>query len=378
MSTTRLGRAALRVSANGRWGAYRPIVRDVTAGPVALMLLVLMIVKVLHGPGSAFDFRFAYWPAGHLVLDGHSPYIWTAAQYRSGHAFVYPALSALVFAFLSLLPVGLGAVLFTFVCIALVPLALRTLGVSDWRVYGIALIWEPVYYGWITANESLFLMLGLACLWRCRGRPLAAGLLAAALISLKPLMWPLALWLLVTRRWAAAAYALGGGLLINLAAWWVLGIHQIEPFLRASRRSIDLQWQRGEGIPALLWHFGANRTLGLAVMLIASLLLVAAVARSGLVRRDETLALTLAVALVFVASPLVWSHYFVLLVVPMAIAWPRWKWVWACPLLLWLCSEPADWLHTWQEIGAWIICIVMLAAVAREAKATPAVPGAAL
>lgn len=368
MTATRVRWAALAGAADQRrLRSYGRAACNISAGPLALLLLAVLLWAALHRSGLAYDFRYAYWHAGHDVLTGHSPYSWTTAQFRDGFAFVYPALSALVFAPWSWLPVGVGSVLLTFVCVGLLPLTLWTLGVRDWRVYGITTIWAPAVGGWVTANESLFLMFGLACLWRWRSRPLVAGLLTAVMVSLKPMMWPLALWLLATRRWRASAYGLVAGLLINLAAWWVVGFGQIGAFLHASRISTDLQWQRGYGIPAVLGHFGAGRTLGLAAMLVAAALLVAAVAHTGFVRRNEVAALTLAVALACVASPLVWGHYLVLVLVPLALVRPRLDWVWACPLLLWICAEPAS-VPTWQEIGAWVLCAAMVTALTKTAS----------
>lgn len=376
MRSPRLGRIA-SAERDRRWRSYGRALGNVSTGPLALAFLAVLLWVALHSPSLGYDFRFAYWHAGHDVLTGHSPYNWSESQYRDGFAFVYPALSALLFAPLSWLPVGFGVVLLTFVCIALLPLTLWTLGVRDRRVYGIAPIWAPAVGGWVTANESLFLMLGLACVWRWRNRPLVAGLLTAAMVSLKPMMWPLALWLLVTRRWRASAYGLVSGVLINLTAWWLIGFGQIGAFLRASRISTDLQWQRGYGIPALLAHFGADRTLGLAVMVIAALVLVVAVAYTGLALRDEVLALTLMVALACVASPLIWGHYLVLILVPLALLRPRLDWVWVCPLLLWICAEQS-WVPAWQAVGAWLICTAMFVALART-TAAPALldrPGA--
>ena len=45
----------------------------------------------------------------------------------------------------------------------------------------------------------------------------------------------------------------------------------------------------------------------------------------------------LAVALMLVASPLVWSHYFVLLLVPLALARPRLDAVWFAAVAMWIC-----------------------------------------
>ena len=94
-------------------------------------------------------------------------------------------------------------------CVA--PATLALMRVRDWRVYLVTLVWLPVCAGWLTGNESLVMALALAGVWRWRDRPGVAGFLTAAAISLKPILWPLAVWLLVTRRWRASAQTLGWG-----------------------------------------------------------------------------------------------------------------------------------------------------------------------
>ena len=53
-------------------------------------------------------------------------------------------------------------------------------------------------------------------------------------------------------------------------------------------------------------------------------------------RRDARQALGLTIVLMLVASPLLWAHYFSLLLIPLALRRPRLSVVWALPLLMWL------------------------------------------
>jgi len=47
--------------------------------------------------------------------------------------------------------------------------------------------------------------------------------------------------------------------------------------------------------------------------------------------------LPLTVAASLLLSPIVWLHYFVLLIIPLALRWPRFASAWAIPLLFWFC-----------------------------------------
>lgn len=339
---------------------------DVLIGPVPLLIVAVMMWIVLHGPVPAFDFRFAYWSAGHRVLIGESPYTWTAAQYRGGFAFVYPALSALAFAPTALIARSVGAVVFTLVTAFLAPATLALLGVRDWRVYGVTLVWLPICAGWLTANESLFLMLGLAGVWRWRERPGIAGLLTAVMISLKPIMWPVMLWLLVTRRWRASAETVLYGLLLNVVAWSVVGFGQLGAYLHATAKDTAVAWRTGFGVPALVGHLGAGRTVGIALMLALAVALVVATVYSGFVRRNEVQALTLTVALTLVASPLVWGHYLTLLLVPLALLRPRLNWLWIVPVLMWVCPPDVR-VHLWQAAFFWLAAGLMLTVLVADA-----------
>lgn len=339
--------------------------------PAVLVTLGLMVWHVLRGHWVAFDYQYAYWRAGHRVILGLSPYYWTQAQVINKIIFVYPALSAVMFAPLSLISRGSGSDLFMLACVALVPVTLRLLGVRDRGVYAIALLWLPVYAAWQTTNETMFMVLGLACVWRWRDRPLVAGLLTAAMISLKPLLWPLALWLLATRRWRASAATLVSGLLFNLAAWSILGFGQISRYLNAASADTRAAWRTGWGVPALLGHFGAGFGVGVAVMLLLSAALAAAVVYVGVIKRDQTTAFTLTVALALVSSPLLWSHYLALLLVPLAVLRPRLHWVWLLPVLMWV-SPLGMTVHTWQVLVSWVAAGVMFHVILRRAAQEPA------
>jgi hypothetical protein len=334
--------------------------------PAALTVVAVMAWRLLlRGPSVAFDFQYAYWPAGHHVLLGLSPYAWTHTQIVNRVEFVYPALSAVLFAPLALIGRSAGSVLMMLLAIALVPATLRLLCVRDTRVYGVALLWLPVYGAWQTANETVFMMFGLACVWRWRERPLVAGFLTAAMLSLKPVLWPLFLWLLVTRRWRASISTLCFALALNLAAWSVIGFGQIGRYLSAVSADTKAGWRVGYGVPALLGHFGAGLTAGAVVMLALSLVLAAAVLHAAVIKRDELRALALTVALALASSPLVWSHYLVFLLVPLAVARPRLHWGWLLPVLLW-CSPVGAAVHTWQALAVWAVSGTLIWVTARR------------
>lgn len=335
-------------------------------GALPLFLLALLLVSVLGGshPALAFDFSHAYWSAAHRLIAGVSPYDWTAGQARAGLAFVYPAASAVAFVPLLALQRTAAAVLVTFVWIGLAPLALYLLGVRDWRVYGVTLLWGPFFGSWQTGNESMLLALLVALAWRYRDRPWVAAALTAAAISLKPFVWPLALWLLATRRGRAFAYTACWSIAFNLAAWSLVGFNQIPAYLHAASLDTHYAWRANYSIAAAVGRLGGSYLLAVAVTVLISGALAVAVLRAGLIKRREREALTLTVAVMLAASPIVWNHYFMLLLVPLAICSPQLGRLWMLPVLMWVCPA-AGHTHAWQQAVAWAVAGLILAALAR-------------
>ncbi len=205
-STAVISRAAAAASSDrSRLGPYAAAAHKVVPAfawgvfPALLTLLALATEARLHK--FTGDFYYAFWPAGRSVLHGASPYVDPSSPLIArSMAFVYPAPSALLMAPLALMPRVAGDELFTIVGILAVLLTLRVLDVRDWRLYGAILLWPAVFAGWYTSNLTLLLVLGVALAWRYRDRAVISGVLIAVLISVKLFLWPLAVWLLATRR----------------------------------------------------------------------------------------------------------------------------------------------------------------------------------
>jgi len=62
-------------------------------------------------------------------------------------------------------------------------------------------------------------------------------------------------------------------------------------------------------------------------------------------RGSDTQILALAIGASLLATPIVQLHYFALLIVPLAVAFPRLCWAWALPLSMWVAAAgtPAPW-----------------------------------
>jgi alpha-1,2-mannosyltransferase len=316
---------------------------------VAAPILVTLVIfgEALSSNMFAGDFAQGPWVAGGRVLSGLTPYVGIHSPViQAGAVFDYPALAAVLAVPFSFLPQTLASVLFTGICIAAVVATLRLFEIRDWRVYGAAFFWPPVTSGLGTANLTLLLVLGLAAAWRHRDRPFVAGALVAVLISVKVFVWPVAFWLLATRRYRALAWALACGLVVNVMAWTIVGFDQIPRYVRliqAVTRTVD---DRGYSVMRFVGGNASPVALAIALALATALIAASFV----LARRDrDSGAFAFCVLASLVASPLVWLHYFALLLLPVALVHRRLSAWWLLPMLL---GFPVTRPHLWEALVA--------------------------
>jgi len=313
--------------------------------PLAVTAFELSIVIGRHTLG--LDFRGWYWQAGHRVLEGVSPY----AGGEAGHALNYPAFGALLFAPLGALPRDAATIVFVLLVAGSLPVSLRLLGVRDWRVYAAVLLWQPVMVGWETANVSLLIVCGLAVIWRHRDRPAIAGVVLALLVSVKFFVAPVGLWLLLTRRFRAAAWAVAATVLLNLVSWAILGFDQVSVYVHVLGQFAGAAQLWGYSLIGLMRHLGAAEPVADAVGVLAAGAVIAGALRVARERRDRVL-FGAAIGACILASPIVETHYLTLILVPLALAAPRLRAAWLMPILLILtpADHPAIWQHAFSLV----------------------------
>jgi hypothetical protein len=86
---------------------------------------------------------------------------------------------------------------------------------------------------------------------------------------------------------------------------------------------------------------------------------LAAVVITARRNRSEAASFTLAVATALLLTPLVWLHYFALVLVPLAVLGPSFSVVWVLPVILWVCpvGGPAS---TWKYSFPLLVCALVL------------------
>lgn len=295
-----------------------------------------------------YDFRGGLYNAGVAILNGHNPFhagyiAHQAAIMRAGgtavgetwaHPFslpVYPAPADLAVVPLSLLPFWLAGVTVTLLSVAAMVLALRLLGVRDWRCYGLALISWPFVYGLELGAIGPVLVLGTAALWRWRDRLWPPAVALAGVVIAKIFPFPLAAWLIITRRYRQAALAAGLGIAITLGAWATLGLAGLTSYPSMLSNLSFIQEGRSDSIVAVLLAAGLSVSAAQALALLAGVGLVSLAWRFGRAGH-QTKAYGLVVMAALTASPIVWDHYLVLLFVPIALLSPGYSQLWLVPL----------------------------------------------
>lgn len=331
--------------------------------PVAA--LVTAVVRDLDKPDGLIDFRI-YRLAGSAVLHGHSPYASPHSILAHGPiGFVYPAPAAWVMAPFSLLPFQLAAVCFTLLTTAAVVATLYVLGVRDLRCYGVALFMMPVSTAITTGTVSTLLACAAALVWRYRNSIVVPSLALAAALMLKPLLWPLAIWLAATRRWRSAGLtvlAAGVGTIAGYAALHINGLHSYPALVRATT---TIEGRGSYSLYGLLSRLGLPAPLVVAYAIGAMLL----VAMWVLARRDERLSFVAAIAATLALTPIMWVHYFSLLLIPLAFGSRRLSWWWAPPVLMWFVNaKPADASPASITLVWWLVLLTLAALTATRAR----------
>ncbi len=273
--------------------------------------------------GFLFDLH-VMWQAGRDVVTGHSPY-----------PFVYPAPAAFLMAPFGALPWSVAVVAFTLSLVAALVLALRLLGVRDWRCHALALASLPMASSIMIGTLSPFIALGAAAAWRYRDRRFVVAAAIVGVVVTKIFLWPLVIWLVATRRFRTAATTVVLGIVLSVGCWGILGFDGLRDYPHRLGRVAGLEQDKSYSPFALFRLFdlsSGSARLAVLALTVAGLAAIMAVARGNDGDRRSFL---VALGIGLIASPIVWLHYLVLLVVPLALYRPRFSVAWLLPLAYW-------------------------------------------
>jgi hypothetical protein len=336
-------------------------------GVVPAVLLGILVFDLASGYHT-FDFH-AFWQAGRAVLHGRSPYpasLPAVAHRTTFRPFVYPAPAAVAMVPFAVLPLVVADTLFFLLGIGAIVLALRLLGVTDWRCYGAAFASFPVFDALGNGAISALLVLGAAALWRFRDRALAAGAVLAALVAAKVFLWPLGIWLLATRRVRATAASVVVCATGTAAAWALIGFAGASRYPQLLDRLTALVGTKSFSPFALVVSLGGSAGAARAVTVAGGAAILAAVAVVGRSSGGDRRAFVLALGAALFLSPVLWPHYLALLFVPAALASRRLTAAWLAPLGLWFAATAWSNGHATLILPPLVVSAFVVAAAARR------------
>jgi hypothetical protein len=309
--------------------------------PVTFAILVAFVGYAASWP-IGFDFRGTLWEPARALLDGAAIYPEPARNaVLVGNPTVYPPLFILLSIPLALLPVTAAAWLwFAFLSVGVL-LSMWILGVRDWRCLVLAVSSPVVVHGLYYGNLTVLLLVPIAVAWRYRDRPRIAGLAVGAAVAAKLFVWPLMIWLLLTRRFRAAAWSAAAAAVLVLGAWATIGFEGLADYPALLRVVQNVYAVRSVSVSTVAGALGASVSLAVALALVTGLACLAAAV--WLVRRErgDRRAFALVVIACVLASPIVWPNYAALLFVPIAITWPRLAPAWFFGYAVWLAGAVA-------------------------------------
>jgi hypothetical protein len=271
------------------------------------------------------------------------------------------------------------------------------LDVRDWRCLVLAVTSPVTIHGLFYGNLTIVMVLLVAVAWRYRDSAGYAGLALGAAVAAKLFVWPLVVWLLLTRRFRAAIWTIASSVVLVLGAWAVIGFEGFRTYPTLLRAVQDVYAERSISSSTVAGALGASVPLAVAFAALVGLVCLGVAA--WLARRDDgdRRAFAVLVAACVLASPIVWPNYAALLFVPIAVTWPRLAPAWFFGYATWLlgaiapkptvsdvCCRPAAvpeqawaWSHTepvlWYALGftALVGAVAIVLGAARRTHRRP-------
>jgi hypothetical protein len=315
---------------------------------VAALFALDLLAESVAESWLGFDFEGTLWDPALAIREGRSPYpAPVVSEVDVGNPALYPPLLMLVVTPLTLLPWSIGLAVWLAVLGAAVVGTLYALDVRDPRCYALALISAPVMSGLLWGNATLLLLPLVALAWRWRDRWPRSGVLVGLALAAKLFLWPLLFWLVGTRRYRAAATALGTALAGLFIPWAVIGFSGLSSYPDLLEVAEQVYAVHSVSVATMLSALGFGASGATAVTLAVGMSFGALALVAGR-RRDDELSLCLALLAALLGSPILWDYYYAFLFVPIAIARPRLSALWLLPLALYLTSSlpwarlPAD------------------------------------
>ena len=324
--------------------ASPPVSIDRPTSPLAVVLpalaianFVVMVAAIIWSAGSTLGYDFhAYEHAARRILDGERLFD-PSVDVAGGFAiYLYPPPFALAIVPLALIGGQAAVAIWTGLMIVAFAAGVALLPVPRsvrWLVLLLGGLDWPVVYSIKLGQVGPLLFLLFAIAWRWRDRPgrlgLAMGL--GTIVKLQPGL--LLGWAGLTGRWRGVAVAVAVLVAASLIVTVVAGIQPwIDYPSLLGRVSSPLSTPHNFTPGAIAFQAGAPESVAAAIQLITTAAALVAVVLAARVATAEPALLVTIVASQLV-SPLLWDHYAMLLLLPVAWLLARRQW-WAVAIPL--------------------------------------------
>src|SRR5262249_48070136 len=156
----------------------------------------------------------------------------------------------------AVVPEHVAAIGFLAISVAALLASVWLLEVRDWRCYGAALLGLPAFGALGVGSIGPFLLLLCALGWRFRNHTVAGVPLALAAAP-KLFLWPMLVWLLVTRRFRAFAASLAT-IMATLAIWAAMDAGGMGRYPQTVRLLNEVQRWKSYSVQSLLLSLHAS------------------------------------------------------------------------------------------------------------------------
>ena len=304
---------------------------------LAIAVFALMVAAIVWSAGSTLGYDFhAYENAARRLLDGQRMFD-PAVDVAGGFAiYLYPPPFALAIVPLALIGGQAAVAIWTGLMIAALVGGVALLPVSRsvrWLVLLLGGLDWPVVYSIKLGQVGPVLFLLFAIAWRSLDRPgrLGSAIGIGTLVKLQPAL--LLGWAGLTGRWRAVAIAVG---VVAGASLVVTLIAGTQPWFDypalLGRVASPLTTPHNFTPGAIAYQAGAPESVAAAIQTATSLAALVAVVLAARVATAEA-ALLVTVVASQLLSPLLWDHYAMLLLLPVAWLLARRQW-WAVAIPL--------------------------------------------
>jgi hypothetical protein len=189
------------------------------------------------------------------------------------------------------------------------------------------LIGAPALDGLALGTVSPVLVFLLALVWRHRDRTWVSAGALTLLVLTKLFLWPVAAWLIATRRVRGVLAAAAACALASLLASLPLGVGVL-PHYASRRRTVSrVEGPSSVSLVGLATAVGGSERAGVVLSLTCGAVLLAGIAWFGRHGDDER-AFRFSVVAALALTPIVWNHYLLLLFVPLALRHRRFSPLW--------------------------------------------------